>query len=189
MARWEPEPRERLLRAALELFEEQGYDSTTVVQIATRAGLTKSTFFRHYPDKREVLFAGEDLLCRLTADGIAAAEEAATPLEAVVAALQAAAEAFVEGRRDYGPRLIAVIAGNRELRERSAMKEAAITAAMAEALQKRGVAERTALIAAELGGLAMHRAYALWASPANRSEFAELAQQELAELRSAAADL
>jgi len=65
MARWEPNARERLVLAALDLFAEQGYDSTTVTQIAGRAGLTKTTFFRHFPDKREVLFAGQEVHSRL----------------------------------------------------------------------------------------------------------------------------
>ena len=61
MARWEPNASERLVRAAVDLFTEQGYDATTVTQIADRAGgLTKTTFFRHFPDKREVLFAGQE---------------------------------------------------------------------------------------------------------------------------------
>src|SRR5436189_286777 len=60
MGRWEPNARQRLVRAALDLFSEHSYDSTTIAQIAERAGLTKTTFFRHFPDKREVLFAGQD---------------------------------------------------------------------------------------------------------------------------------
>ena len=67
MARWEPNARERLERAALALFIEHGYDATTVAEIADRAGLTKSTFFRHFADKREVLFGGQDMLARWAA--------------------------------------------------------------------------------------------------------------------------
>lgn len=58
MSRWEPNARGRLEQAALELYLEQGFDRTTVVEIAARAGLTERTFFRHFADKREVLFAG-----------------------------------------------------------------------------------------------------------------------------------
>ena len=112
MGRWEPDARQRLVRAALELFSEQGYDNTTVAQIAKRAGLTKSTFFRHFPDKREVLFVGQDTLSRLLAAGIAAAPSAATPLEAVAEALDAASVAFTPDRREFGPKRRAVIAGN-----------------------------------------------------------------------------
>ena len=76
MARWQPNTRERLVRAALDLFTEQGYEATTVSEIAERAGgLTKMTFFRHFPDKREVLFAGQEMHSRLLADAIAAAPE------------------------------------------------------------------------------------------------------------------
>ena len=82
MARWEPGARERLVLAAVDLFTEQGYDATTVAQIAERAGVTKSTFFRHFPDKRELLVAGQETLSRLLAEGIAEAPAEAGPLEA-----------------------------------------------------------------------------------------------------------
>src|SRR3984885_15595564 len=100
MARWEPGARERLVSAAVDLFTEQGYDATTVAQTAQRAGVTRSTFFRHFPDKREVLAAGKDALCQLLTAGIAAAPPSATPLEAIGAGLNAAAEALTPERRD-----------------------------------------------------------------------------------------
>ena len=138
MARWEPDARQRLVAAALDLFTEQGYDDTTVAQIADRAGLTKSTFFRHFPDKREVLVAGQDTLSRLLAEGIAAAPGSATPLEAVGAALEAAATAFTPERRQLAPRLQAVIAANSELQERDALKHVGLAKAMNDALRRRG---------------------------------------------------
>ena len=73
MPRWEPGARDRLVVAAMQLFTEQGYDETTVTQIAQRAGVTKSTFFRHFPDKRELLAAGQETLSTLLVSGIAAA--------------------------------------------------------------------------------------------------------------------
>src|SRR5580693_9626125 len=94
MGRWEPNTRERLERAALTLFVEHGYDATTVAGIADRAGLTKSTFFRHFADKREVLFGGQDLLAGMFSDAIAAAPPAATSVDWLVAAPEAAAHAF-----------------------------------------------------------------------------------------------
>ena len=78
MPRWEPGGRERLVVAAVDLFHEQGYDATTVAQIAERAGVTRSTFFRHFSDKREVLVAGQDSLSRLLAEGVAQAPEGAS---------------------------------------------------------------------------------------------------------------
>src|ERR1035438_5685149 len=119
MARWEPDARERLVRAALDLFSEGGYDNTTVAQIVDRAGLTKSTFFRHFPDKREVLAAGQDTLCQLLSEGIAGAPTSATPLEAVAAALDAVAAAldavagaFTPERRDLGQKMEEAIAAS-----------------------------------------------------------------------------
>src|SRR3569833_1129042 len=92
VARWEPNTRERLVRAAVDLFADQGYAATTVSEIAERAGgLSKMTFFRHFPDKREVLFADQDKLGRLLADVIAVAPGSATPLQAVAAGLDALA--------------------------------------------------------------------------------------------------
>ena len=58
MARWEPDARGRLEKAALDVFRERGYAHTTVGDIAERAGLTERTFFRYFTDKREVLFSG-----------------------------------------------------------------------------------------------------------------------------------
>jgi AcrR family transcriptional regulator len=189
MARWEPDARERLVRAALDLFAEQGYDNTTVAQIAERAGLTKSTFFRHFPDKREVLAAGQDTLCELLQAGIAAAPAAATPLEAVAAALDAAAEAFTPERRDLGLKIDQAIAASRELQERDALKRVGLATAMTEALQKRGVPDPTASLAAEVGVLALKIAHARWSDPTNQHQLAALARQSLLELQTASATL
>jgi AcrR family transcriptional regulator len=190
MARWEPNTRERLVRAALELFTEQGYDATTVSEIAERAGgLTKMTFFRHFPDKREVLFAGQDIHSRLLADAIAAAPGPATPLQAVAAALDALTATFTDDRRELAARLRAVIGANSELRERAAFKRSGLTEAMTEALDKRGVPDLAASLAAELGTRAFYRAFDQWADPASRQTLTDLARHALDELRAAAATL
>src|SRR5437868_882087 len=114
MGRWEPGARERLVLAAVDLFSEQGYDATTVAQIAERAGVTKSTFFRHFPDKRELLVAGQETLCTLLAEGIAEAPAGASPLEAVVAGLERASGALGLANRDLGPRIKAAVAASAE---------------------------------------------------------------------------
>jgi len=189
MARWEPNARERLVLAALDLFAEQGYDSTTVTQIAGRAGLTKTTFFRHFPDKREVLFAGQEVHSRLLADGAAAAPDPATPLEAVAAALDALTASFTAEQREFGPRLLTVIAGNPELQERAAFKRAALAAALTSALGKRGVPDLTASLAADLGVRAFDRAFDRWVEPSSQQTFTELAHEELQALRTAAVAL
>ncbi len=189
MPRWEPDARERLVRAALDLFAEQGYDDTTVAEIAERAGLTKSTFFRHFPDKREVLVAGQDTLSRLLTEGIAGAPASATPLEAVAEGLVAAASAFVPGRRDLGPRIRAVIAASSELQARDALKQVGLASAMTEALRGRGIPDPAASLAAELGALALKRAFARWSEPGEPADLGALAREALVELREAAAGL
>jgi AcrR family transcriptional regulator len=189
MARWEPNARGRLVLAALDLFAGQGYDSTTVTQIAERAGLTKATFFRHFPDKREVLFAGQEVHARLLAAGAAAAPDSATPYEAVAAALDALTASFTAEQRQFGPRLMTVIAGNPELQERATFKRAALAAALTSALSKRGVPDLTAGLAAELGVRAFHRAFERWVDPASQQTLTELARQALGELRAATAAL
>src|ERR1700761_9165554 len=118
MPRWEPNARERLERAALALFTERGYDATTVAGIADRAGLTKSSFFRHFADKREVLFGGQDLLTERFTAAIAGAPPAAAPAECLAAALAAAAPFFTPERHDLAAQRRAVIAANSELQER-----------------------------------------------------------------------
>src|SRR3954467_14562573 len=157
MARWEPDARARLVVAAVDLFTEQGYDATTVAQIAERAGVTKSTFFRHFPDKRELLVAGQELLSRLLSEGIAEAPEDATPLEAVAAGLARASSAMGPMNRDLGSRLKAAVAPSTELHERDALRSVGLATAMSAALLARGVPDPIAQLAAELGVLAFKR--------------------------------
>jgi len=191
MARWEPNARERLVRAALDLFTEQGYDGTTVNEIAERAGgLTKTTFFRHFPDKREVLFAaGQEIHSQLMTDAIAAVPDSATPLQAVAAALDAVSATFTDDRREFSARLRAVIADNSELRERAGIKRAALAEAMTDALHKRGVPDPAASLAAELGARAFYQAFDIWSVSAGQETLADVARQTLDELRAAIATL
>ncbi len=189
MARWEPDARERLVRAALDLFAERGYDNTTVAQIAERAGLTKSTFFRHFPDKREVLAAGQDTLCQLLSAGIAEAPASATPLEAVGAALETVAQAFTPERRDLGQKMKEAIAASSELQKRDTLKRVGLTTAMTDALKERGVPDPTANLASEIGILALRTALSRWADSGNEQELTALIRQSLHELRTASATL
>jgi AcrR family transcriptional regulator len=191
MARWEAGARERLVVAAVDLFGEQGYDATTVAQIAERAGVTKSTFFRHFPDKRELLVAGQETLSRLLTEGIAEAPAGASPLEAVSAGLERASSAMGPMNRELGPRLKAAVAASTELQERDALKSVSLAAAMTAALVARGVPGPTAALAGEMGTLAFKRGFAVW-SESDRDADDELVQHTLAaldELRAASASL
>jgi AcrR family transcriptional regulator len=189
MGRWEPGARERLVMAAVDLFIEQGYDATTVAQIAERAGVTKSTFFRHFPDKRELLVAGQETLSRLLTEGIAEAPAGATPLEAVAAGLERASSAMGPMNRELAPRLKAAVAASAELQERDALKTVSLAAAMAAALVARGVPDPIAALAGELGTLAFKRAFAQWAEGDGTDDMAPYAVTALDELRAASASL
>lgn len=189
MPRWEPDARERFVSAALELFTDQGYEETTVAEIAELAGLTKSTFFRHFSDKREVLAAGQETLSRLFAEGIAAAPADATPLDAIAAGLENAASAMTPVNRELGPRLEAVIATSGELQERAVLKRVGMAAAMAEALRARGVEETIAAMAAELGVLAFKDGFDTWTSDNNQLSLGELASAALHRFQAAMAQL
>jgi AcrR family transcriptional regulator len=191
MARWQPGAAQRLVVAAVDLFTEQGYDATTVAQITERAGVTKSTFFRHFSDKRELLVAGQETLSRLLADGITEAPASASPLDAVAAGLERASSAMGPANRELGPRLKAAVAASTELQERDALKSVGLAAAMTAALVARGVPDPTAHLAGELGVLAFKRGYAQW-SESDRDDVKGLPHHALAaldDLRTATASL
>lgn len=160
MGRWEPEARRRMQEAALELFGECGYAQTTAAEVAERAGLTERTFFRHFSDKREVLFADEDLRDRLTT-AVAAAPEGAPHVEAVAAGLEAVA-VELEGRREASERRARIIAAHTELQERELKKLASWSEALEGVLRERGMSEPDAELLAEVSVAVFRVAYRRW---------------------------
>lgn len=182
MSRWEPNARGRLEEAALDLYTERGFDQTTVAEIAERAGLTERTFFRHFADKREVLFGGQDALAQLFVDGIVAAPAEMSPLEAVGAGLAAAGPLF-ESRHEQARRRQAVIAANPRLQERELMKLAAIATAIADALRSRGVGDSAAALAAEAGVAVFKVAFERWIRDGRPDELPKFIKDSLDELK------
>ena len=162
MSRWAPDARERLEAAALELFAEVGYEETTVAQIAERAGLNRATFFRHFADKREVLFGGEDTLAELFAGGIRAAEPRSTVTECLQAAFDAVGSAMTPQQRAKAIHRVRVLAANVEVQERGLLKHARIARSISAALQERGADELTSRLGAEVGMLAFSIAVERW---------------------------
>lgn len=183
VGRWEPDSRGRLQEAALALFAERGFDQTTTAEIAARAGLTERTFFRHFADKREVLFGGSALLKQRIVSGVAGAPAADGPLDAVARGLDAAAGMLGEFRRDLSRQRYAVIAANPELRERELAKVADYAVAVAAALRERGVGEPQATLAAEAGMTVLRVAVERWASGGDERDLAAVVQDSIAELR------
>lgn len=185
MARWEPNASQRLADAALELFAERGYENTTVLDIAKRAGLTKSTFFRHFQDKRGVLF-GEDALIGPLAAAIAAAPAGATPLEAMAHGFDALGRSvFTPDRRAFTVRRREVIDAHPDLREREALKSMSLTAALSAAMERRGTPALLAAVSAQLGALTLKTAYERWSDLGNTDEFSDIARQTLSEVQAA----
>ncbi|MFI1363347.1 TetR/AcrR family transcriptional regulator [Streptomyces griseochromogenes] len=182
MGRWEPDARGRLATAALELYSERGYEQTTVAEIAKRAGLTERTFFRHYADKREVLFAGSGDLQELFVRAVAGAAESVAPVDALAAGLDAVSEVFVD-RREYARQRHAVITANAELRERELIKLATLSAALAETLRRRGVAEPAASLAAEAGVAVFKIGFERWIAASEEREMSQLMRESLNELK------
>jgi AcrR family transcriptional regulator len=184
MARWQPNATGRLAKAAMELFGEQGFEQTTVAEIAERAGLTERTFFRYFADKREVLFGGtDDVKTRLVA-AVAAAPESATPLDAVAAGLLAfAALLEAERGRDFARRRQRIIVANDELRERELIKLSTWGTAVADALRKRDVDDATANLAAEVGMAVFRTAFERWVATTRGPKLTALISETLGRLR------
>jgi AcrR family transcriptional regulator len=185
MARWEPGTAERLQKAALELFATRGYEQTTAAEIAQSVGLTERTFFRHFSDKREVLFQGQELLVQAFLDGIAAARADASPLEVVASALRSAVTFFPDERRAHSRTRQSVIDRNPALQERERHKLTTLASTVAEALRARGVDEPAATLAAESGATVFGIAFTRWLRE-DRS-LADLAAEVLDELLTLAA--
>jgi AcrR family transcriptional regulator len=186
MVRWEPDSHGRLERAALALYGERGFENTTVAEIAERAGLTERTFFRHFADKREVLFWGAGALQELFVSAVAGAPDSAAPIDAVAAALQAAG-AVLEERRDSARQRQAVIVANAELRERELVKLARLAAALADALRQRGVADPAAALTAEAGIAVFKVAFERWVDKSNQRDFPQVIEESLDELKAVTA--
>jgi AcrR family transcriptional regulator len=186
MTRWEPNAAGRLAQAALELYSERGFEQTTVAEIAGRAGLTERTFFRHFADKREVLFAGADMLQELVVTAVAGAPGSAAPIDAAAAGVEAAG-ALLQERREYSRRRQTVIAANAELRERELIKLASLASAIAEALRGRGVDDPAASLAAEAAIAVFKIAFELWTSKTKGPDLARLIRDSLDELRAVTA--
>ena len=182
VARWEPDARGRLLRAALELFLEQGYDETTTQQIAERAGLTKTTLFRLFADKREILFQGQPALVSLVVSAVESAPPAATPGEVLRAAVLALCPAHTREQQVIGRQIDRLTAAHPELRERAAFKRAAITAALESALATRIGEGHLAGVLADLGIRAYYNGFASWTDLRQDDELVEVVEDELAAL-------
>ena len=181
MGRWEPNARARLEQAALELYTERGYQQTTVAEIASRAGLAERTFFRHFADKREVLFGSGAFISEI-AKSVDEAPASATPMGAIAVGLRTAGE-FLRDRHAIAGRRMAIINANTELKEREVMKLASLATELAHALRRRGVGDPTAHLAAETGMAVFKVAFERWICGNDADNYQHILEDLLHELR------
>ncbi|HEY0258795.1 MAG TPA: TetR family transcriptional regulator [Lacisediminihabitans sp.] len=183
MVRWEPGARDRLRAAALQLFADRGFEQTTASDIAESVGLTERTFFRHFADKREVLFDGQDLFQELFVTGVASATGGASAVDLVADALQTASAFFPDDRRAYSRLRQTIIVENPGLQERELLKMARLSEGIAVALRERGIPEPQATLAAESGVTVFGVAFRQWIAADERRSLAEIERDILGELR------
>ncbi len=184
VSRWEPDASGRMVAAALDLYETRGYESTTVADIAARAGVTERTFFRHFSDKREVLFAGAEKLESHILEEIAAMDEA-PPLDMAMTAYIKAADTFESGR-EFIVRRAHVIGKNPNLRERELLKMSSLSTALRNGMVNRGVPPLTSTIAADCATAAFTIAFEEWLADSDAKGLALLIEGVVRELKSIA---
>jgi AcrR family transcriptional regulator len=185
MVRWEPNPRGRLREAALALYGERGFENTTVAEIAERAGLTERTFFRHYADKREVLFDGSDAFADAFVGTVVNAPASEAPIDAVTAGLEAAAALIPS--REFARQRQAIIAASPELQERELSKFASLATSLADALRGRGLDEPAATLTSELASAVFRVAFERWIDGDGDQDLRHLIRESLDQLRAVTA--
>jgi AcrR family transcriptional regulator len=172
----------------MELYGERGFESTTVEEIAARAGLTERTFFRYFADKREVLFGGAHELQEFLVTQVLEASASLSPIEMIATAYMAAGDDIFEARRDFSRARQAIIVANAELQERELIKRATLNAALADALRQRGVADPTASLAAESGGSAFKLGFEHWVDDITGTPMSTFIRESLDALKAVAAE-
>src|SRR5438045_2967019 len=188
MARWEPGARERLQAAALELFATRGFEQVTAAEIAQSVGLTERTFFRHFSDKREVLFHGQQRLVQAFLASADSAPAGASPIDVVTCALLGAAAFFPDDNRAFSRTRQSIIDRNPALHEREVQKLASIAGTLAEALRARGIDEVTAALAAHSALTVFGIAFAQWIRDGEERPFAEISTEVLRTLLALSAE-
>ena len=182
MSRWKPDAEGRLITAAITLFDRQGYDQTTVEDIAGAAGLTKRTFFRYFADKREVLFDATHELDRRWTAGIEAMPVDVGPMAALAAGFDEVAELFLD-RLPFAKVRSRIIAAHPDLQERELIKLQGLGDTLCAALVDRQVPESAANLAAHTAVTVFHLAFRRWLDQDDSAALGPLFQESLAELR------
>lgn len=165
------------------LFLEHGYAEVTVADIAKRAGLTKRSFFNHFTDKREVLFADAERFQQVVTGRLADIDPEVTPLHAAVGALTHGGLSLASYGRSAAARRD-LIATSIELQERNLIKMASLTRGLRDGLIARAVAPRTATLTAQAAITVFDTSYNDSTDDPN-ADFAALMSRALDDLRAA----
>ena len=181
MPRWEHGSEERLKQAAMELFEEQGFEATSAVQIARRARVTTRTFFRYFADQEEILFADAEKLSAALVEQVRQAPDVGEPLRAVTGAL-AGFDWESLGPHEVQRRREAMIAANPQLLERDLIKQQQMADGFAQALHGRGVDPATAELAAAVGVQVFRLAYRQWLADGDTADLPTMTEAVLSRL-------
>ena len=189
MARWQAGAQDRLEQAALTLFLEQGFAETTVPQIAARAGLTTRTFFRHFADKREVLFAGDESVPTLVQHLMAQAPPDVRPVPLIISQLGPFAETVFGQRQDILRIRHRIISTDQGLRERELQKMATLRTSIVDGFVRRGTDQLTASLVADLAMLVLSTALAQWLNSDGSTPLSTVVAKVLAAFRCLASEV
>ena len=170
------------------LFAERGFTATTVPEIAEAAGLTTRTFFRHFADKREVLFANEIDVPALASRMIADAPAGLSPMQIIAGSLEAVAAAQFSGGVDYFLARKAIIQSDDGLREREMHMMSRLSEALREGFVARGVDGLTADLTAQMTLAVFGTSIGRWLRQGGDADLPELLHDTLARLRSVMLD-
>jgi AcrR family transcriptional regulator len=180
MSRWQPDARGRLERAALELFARQGFAETTVPEITAEAGLTTRTFFRHFADKREVLFAAEAGLPPFIAQLMAEAPAELGPYDTLTHSLETVAATRFDGLLDFLIARRAVIRSDAGLRERELRKQEVLAEAIEQGFLDRGVDEVASALVGRMAAVVFNVSLDRWLDLGGSRTLLDLMQEHLA---------
>ncbi len=179
MSRWEPGAPDRIRDAAIELFREHGFESTTAADIAERAGVTRRTYFRYFPDKRDVLFGDYGRLAATVAEVVSAAPPGSSAVEVLTIGLHRLSDEVFAGERARIRALHQIIVSDESLREREQHKNALIADAGEQAFLARGFTPQQARLAAGLGVLVLAASLDEWIED-DASDLGDIAERLLA---------
>ena len=188
MSRWQANPKQRLEQAALDLFIEQGFAETTVPEITARAGLTKRTFFRHFTDKREVLFTHEEQLTPIVASLMAGAPASFSPLRLIKLALETVAVTRFEVQFEYLHRRRVIVQSDEGLRERETRRQSILSEAISRGFVDRGVDELSAILAAQIAVSVLNVSVDRWLDEEGKRPLSDVIRGSLVTLQSVLAE-